>query len=44
MAARCLIDVRMGVEREKVTRGNVYPINATTSGSLNTPIVHKPKD
>jgi len=24
----------MGVEREKVERGNVYPINATTSDSL----------
>ena len=34
----------MGVEREKVKRGNVYPINATTSDSLNTPIVNKPKD
>jgi hypothetical protein len=34
----------MGLESEKVTRGNVYPINATTSDSLNTLIVNKPKD
>tara|TARA_B100000795_G_scaffold49955_1_gene32814 strand:+ start:379 stop:579 length:201 start_codon:yes stop_codon:yes gene_type:complete len=44
MDLRCLIEVRTGVEREKVTRGNVYPINATTRDSLNTPIVNKPKD
>ena len=32
------------VIREKVTRGNVYPSNTTTSNSLNTPILKKPKD
>ena len=32
------------VIREKVVRGNVYPSDTTTSDSLNTPILKKPKD